>query len=288
MERVKDWKCTFDNQPAILAEIAQKRGLEFPRAFTLWEPMSEAAKAYKEISGSAFCKLPFCHTVEAEALGGAVKFGEGTSGPRTREYICATLDGLLELLPVDYSAGRIQEVLRACRSLKEQGECVMLKVAGPFTILNGLIEIETIYRALRREPEKMKQVFHKLEGELLRYIREAAASGADAISYADAPGGADILGTKGAIRAAEDFTYPFLKKAEHSAGAGLILLCPKTTCALDKIGKVKYNHVRLSKPMTYGEALREVMGKVRFAGQMCINKEAYILKNQQIETMELL
>ena len=49
--------------------------------------MAKPSKALKDHDGAGFCELPFCHTVEAEALGG-INYVEMTmTGPRAKEYI---------------------------------------------------------------------------------------------------------------------------------------------------------------------------------------------------------
>ncbi|SFE58129.1 ASKHA domain-containing protein [Peptostreptococcus sp. D1] len=115
--------------------------------------------AIKEYDDATFCELPFCHTVEAEAMGGIVNYGDEKSGPRAKEYICTKPEEILELKEIDFNSGRIFEVLEACKILGEQGEDVVLEVAGPFTIMNVLIVPVYVFKALFLYKRK---VFHLL------------------------------------------------------------------------------------------------------------------------------
>ena len=280
MGEIKDFNCTYDNSAGISSAVTEGLGLTFPEAYLHWDTMAKLSKALKEHDGAAFCELPFCHTVEAEAMGGIINYGNEVAGPRAKEYICTSPEEILELQPMDLSTGRIHEVLLACQALKEQGEHVVLEVSGPFTILNVLIDAKYVFKGMRKKPELMKDVFWKLGQEILRFMKEAKKYGVEMISYADSSGGLNILGPKMAEQAVEDFTYGFLKQVEELADdETIILLCPKTTFALLGTGYAKFRDLALPQGTRYGEACIEMRGKAKFAGQMCIKNINYSLEN---------
>ena len=111
---------------------------------------------------------------------------------KRQEYICTSPEELLELPAMNLQEGRIHEVLLACQALREEGEHVVLQVSGPFTILNVLIDAKYVFKAMRKKPELMKEVFWKLGGEILRFMEEAKKYGVDMISYADSSGGLNL------------------------------------------------------------------------------------------------
>lgn len=77
-----------------------------------------------------------------------------------------------------------------------------------------------------------------------------------------------------------EFTYEFLKKAELLVDdKTLMLLCPKTTFALLGTEKAELKDRKLAGPMSYGEGCIEMIGKAKFAGQMCIKNVGYQLEN---------
>ncbi len=280
MAEIKDFQCTYDNSAGISGEVTEGLGLTFPDAYLHGDTMAALSKALKEHDGASFCELPFCHTVEAEAMGGVVNYGNELAGPRAKEYICTAPEELLNLPEIDFSQGRIHEVLLACKALREEGEHVVMQVSGPFTILNVLIDAKHVFKAMRKKPELMKEVFWKLGNEILRFMEEAKKYGADLLSYADSSGGLNILGPKMAEQVVEDFTYEFLKKAEALADdQTMILLCPKTTFALLGTGRARFRDHKLPQPMSYGEGCIEMTGKAKFAGQMCIKNVGCQLEN---------
>jgi len=285
---MKDFNCTYDNAAGVNQEAVGHLNLTFPDAYQHWESMASIALALKEYEDAGFCELPFCHTVEAEAMGGLVNYGNEKAGPRAKEYIYTDAEELLDLPEIDYSKGRIHEVLLACKHLREKGENVVLQIAGPFTILNVLIDARYVFKAMRKKPEVMRQVFAKFEQELLRYIEEAQKYDVNLLSYADSSGGLNILGPKMASQVVDDFTYEFLKKAEKLVNENsIILLCPKTTFALIGKERAEWKDMILDEPLRYGEACVSLIGKEKFAGQMCIKNISFTLINKRFKALRL-
>lgn len=288
MSDIKDFKCTYDNSVGISDKVTSKLNLQFPDAYMHSNTMVILAKKIKEVEGATFCALPFCHTVEAESMGGIVNYGNNKIGPRAKEYICTKPQELLELKEIDFSSGRIHELLLACQMLRKEGENVVLEIAGPFTILNVLIDIKYIFKALRKQPELMKEIFWKIGNELLKYIVESQKYGVNMISYADSSGGINILGPKLAEQVVNDFTYDFLKKVSQVITSDTImLLCPKTTFALLRTGKAEFVDIELPLVMKYSEACSWMIGKEKFMGQMCIKNINYTLENQICKAVRL-
>lgn len=289
MRKIIDFQCTYVNSVGINREAVQGLALEFPQAYKTWQGMTQLAQALKNYNKTEFCELPFCHTVEGEALGGHVNYGDENAGPRGGNYICLTAEDLLALPAIDYSKGRIAEVLKACKALQAKGEQVVLYVSGPFTILNILMEPRHIFRIFRKQPEQMKLIFAKLQQELLRYVEAAQQAGVTMFSYGDSTGGVNILGPEMAAKTVEFFTYPFLKRVEKIlANESLMLLCPKTAFALLGTEKAVWQDISLEEPVGYFSACQKIVGKTKFVGQMCIKNRAFVLQNGIVKTLELL
>ncbi len=289
MGKITDFHCGYDNSAGLTKEIAMGTDLTFPMAYEKAESMAILSKGLKEKDAADFCQLPFCHTVEGEAMGGLVNLGDENNGPRAKEYLCTTAEEVLELPNIDFSKGRIAEVLKACRLLREQGENVVLYISGPFTILNVLMEPRYVFKTFKKKPEMMQRIFDKLQRQILLFIEEAQKSGVNMISYGDSSGSLNILGPKFSEDVVKMFTYPLLKKIEKNLSSEtLVLLCPKTTYGLLGMEKAQLKDVDLGSPMKYGEGCLKAVGRVKFVGEMCINNKKFVLKNGIIKTVNLL
>ena len=234
-----------------------------------------------------YCILPTCHTIEAEALGGKVVFGENGIQPRVREYAYAEVEQLLQLPEINFESGRIHKVLEECKERSQKGETVLLEVVGPLTILNGLIDIQFILKAMCKKPDVIKMIFEKLEVELLRYMLKAKNNGVTLISYADPIGITDILGPKTALWMTECFTVPFLKKVEELADEStIIVLCPKITHMLLTFQKVEFQEMDISEKLNYGQACIAMTGKIKMVGMKCIKNAHTNMKDGKIKEIK--
>ena len=110
MAEIKDFQCTYDNSAGINSEVTRGLGLTFPDAYLRGDTMAALSRALKEHDKAAFCELPFCHTVEAEAMGGIINYGNEVTGPRAKEYICTAPEELLDLPEIDFSKGTLTYV----------------------------------------------------------------------------------------------------------------------------------------------------------------------------------
>ena len=78
--------------------------------------MVTLSKMLKEKDKAVICELPFCHTLEAEAMGGIINLGNEIAGPRAGGYVCTDVEEILNLPDMDFTKGRIQETLLACKN----------------------------------------------------------------------------------------------------------------------------------------------------------------------------
>lgn len=285
---IKDYKCTPD--PGIAPNLIKNldADITFPEAYLERKSMAKLSKAIKEASGSEFCVLPFCHTLEGEALGGIVNYGNETTGPRAKEFICKSPEEVLLLTDIDFSKGRIRETLEAAEILTSKGEEVLLEISGPFTILNVLMDFSRVARTLRKNRPLMKEIYWKLGNQVLAFVEEAVKKGVTLFSYADSSGGVNILGPKFMEQVVEDFTFDFVKKLRSLlSGKGTLILCPKTTFALLGAEKAELINRPVPPGMTYGKACVISRGEIGILGQRCIKDRGFILKNGLLKEVVL-
>ena len=281
---IRDYKCIYNSGTE---DIPQDTQLDFPEVHLRAEPMAKLSVEMKQNNNAAACTLPFCHTAEADALGAAINYGDKNNGPRVREYVCSTVDDLLALDKIDYSIGRMKEILSACTILKQSRENVIFQVTGPFTLLGSLIDMTKIFRFLRKEPEKMKAVFDKTADIIIKTMDAAQKAGADIISYADPVAGVNIIGPKLAEQIAEEFTLPMLIKADKILDKNIIIhLCPKTAYSLIDTKLANEDTVICSKTGDYIEKCLEKKGEIRFTGHKCIKSKGDIGNNLQYLTLK--
>lgn len=267
-----DFKCEGENLEQIPEEII-RTGVSFPKAHTDKDEMAKLAKALRVYKGDVITRVPFCVTVEAEALGAKIKLGNEKVGPRVESYAIAQVEDLAHIQPIDFTKGRIKEVLDAVEILSRDGETVALSVEGPFTIISSIIDPMLFYKGLRSNPEVIAQFLDRLEDGLVEYIREGIKRGARIISYGDPVGSPDIVGPRVYREISGKRSYSILKKAEAFIGNAVIHLCGKTSTAFAKLELCDVEARETAQGITYGQAIYDLLEQnpgVHFIGHRCI------------------
>lgn len=286
--KLVDYKCRHKENVTLDTKILESYGLEFPAVHQNAKDMMTLSKLIKESGGDAFCMLPFCHTLEGEALGGQVNLGDAINGPRAKAYSCSTMEEVVELKEIDFKSGRMAQVIEAATLLIEEGEEVVLYLSGPFTILNVLIDPTKVFKTFRKNPDLMKKVFDKLQSDLLAFVRIMHDIGVKTVSYADSSGGLNILGPKFFEQTMNLFTVDTLKKIRGIVGEeGLVILCPKTTLGLISSGRADWGFIEVNPEATYRQAYISAIGKTSFIGETCIKDSSYVVRKGQLRTVEL-
>ena len=286
--KIRDFECGYGNSVGVSEEVTGKLDLEFPDAYCHRDTMATLSLAVKEHDGAGFCLLPFCRTVEIEAMGGNVNMGDAHTGPRAAAPICTSYEDFMALPDIDFSTGRVREVLEACRLLKQQGETVCLEIVGPWTMMQSLMDAAKVFKMYRKQPEQTLEVMNKLADQLLPYVDEARECGVDIITYSDSAGALSILGPKLMAQATRDFTYDFVKRLdERIDGSMVIQLCPKFAYALMDTGLAEVKIHDLGEKVDFLEALMQLRGQVRIVGQACIKNVGVSIANGKIRELVL-
>lgn len=290
MENKIGFKCQGDNLEEIPEIIVQSTGLTFPNAHENKEDMVLLSKELKKYKKDIICRVPFCVTVEAEALGANIKLGDMKLGPRVESYAFTSIEELENVKKLDFTKGRIKEVLDAVELLENQGELAVLSVEGPFTIVSSLIDPTIFYRGIRKNKEIVERFFKVIEDNLVEYICEGIKRGAKIISYGDPVGSLDIVGPKVYKDYSGKITYNILKRVEPYLSNAVVHICGKTTTAFEQLGFAASNPITFEEEITYGEAINKIIkehSNVKFIGNACIKRTPFKMKNPVVYEMKL-
>ncbi|MEN6325412.1 MAG: uroporphyrinogen decarboxylase family protein [Syntrophomonas sp.] len=274
--------CAGRDELEIPQEIVEQGGFHFPDVHNNSQEMARLALAIKHNKQNSICMLPFCLTVEAEALGARVNLGNASSGPRISSYSYASIEELKNLKTIDFDRGRIKAVLDAVENLSKSGEFVALNVSGPFTVMTSLIDPMVFYKAIIKNREAINDILRIIEENILGYIIKAIKRGARIISYADAVGSADIVGPRIYTNISGEASISLLKKIRKAALDDILVhICGKTSVSLEKHGYVKSFPIQLNPNKTYGESMIEILHNsdtAGFIGHYCMKRTPYRLK----------
>lgn len=290
MENKLDFKCAGDNLEEIPTEIIEKLKLKLPELHNNPVDMVNLSMELKKYNSDGLCRVPFCVTVEAEALGADIKLGDEKLGPRVNKYAFNNLKQLKDIKEIDFTMGRISGVLEAVNILSSQGETTILNVVGPMTIISSLMDPVVFYKGIRKDREIINNFIKVIENSIVNYIIEGINRGASIISYGDPAGALDIVGPKIFKEISGKATYNILKMTQKNSNHGIIHICGKTSTALEKMGFIHSDSIIYNNQLTYGEVLADVLEKHKdlvFIGHRCIKTTPFKLNNSNIWIIKL-
>lgn len=211
----------------VTVEQMERAGVYWPEAHKDAELMARLAGQAWGAIGIEGVGVPFCQSVEAEALGCPINYGNRTQIPA----ISLSFKGYASLgevrVPKDLAtAGRVPVVLKALKLLRERYPevPVMGRIVGPFSAVACLGEMNRVMMAIVENPGLVKDFTKAATGILTEYGKAMYEAGADAVVIEDMIASGDILGRD----LFTEFAQPYLKEligGLHTKGPVILHLC---------------------------------------------------------------
>ncbi len=172
------------------------------------EKMARLTLAANRLAGVENTGVPFCMTIEAEAMGSQVYLGTRGTEPRVTEYAIGSFAEIGRLRPIDPGAGRAKVCVEAIRILKREapGTPVIANLSGPISLASSLIDPIVFYKGLIADKGNVHNLMKIVNENLIRFGDALAEAGADVICIADPSATGEILGKK----VFADFALPYI------------------------------------------------------------------------------
>jgi [methyl-Co(III) methanol-specific corrinoid protein]:coenzyme M methyltransferase len=217
--------CPGGMMNAAVVEVMTKTGHLLPDAHHTSDMMSDLAYDVYENTGFENFGIPFCMTVEAEALGSSINFGTLECEPKIQKEMFPSVnnitflpDGTIE------NSHRAETVIQAIYSLSEKYPEIPVigSLTGPISTAASIVDPMTFLKQLRRERESSHKAVDYVTEQLIGYAKLMADNGATVISIADPTATGEILGPK----IFEEYAVYYLNKiadAVHELGIPVII-----------------------------------------------------------------
>jgi [methyl-Co(III) methanol-specific corrinoid protein]:coenzyme M methyltransferase len=213
--------CIGGMMNAAVVDIMKETGHTVPEAHFDAALMADLAADVHKSTGFENIALPFCMTVEAEALGSRIDPGNLSCEPKIASEAFTSVS-TVEYKDIDYALehSRIQTVAEATRLLSARYADlpVVAAITGPISTAASIIDPMTFLKELRKKGRESHRVLEYVTGFLKAYCRKLAASGATAIGIGDPTATGEILGP----RIFEEFALPYINDlTDHVQGLGI-------------------------------------------------------------------
>jgi [methyl-Co(III) methanol-specific corrinoid protein]:coenzyme M methyltransferase len=205
------------------------------------EAMAKQALAAYKVLGFDAVRVPFCQTMEAQALGCKLKHGRSRGGnegiPGIDEPPPYKLSDTPEF-PDDFlSRGRIPELLKAVRlAKKEVGDeaPVVAGIIGPFTVAGSLLDTVPLLKATFKTPEKIHPFLEIAEKAGTTLAQALIDAGADIISCEDMTASPELI----APNTYSDFELEYQRKQFEAIPVPKILhICGNVDAIVEWMGQ---------------------------------------------------
>ncbi len=179
---------TYDQMKAVKAF--------WPEGHEKGETMAKQAMAAHTVLGFDAVRVPFCQTIEAEALGCTIKSGGRDGIPGIEHPPPFQLDDTPRF-PDDFLArGRIPEILKAVRIIKKTlGDevAVIGGITGPLSLAAALLDTVPLLKATAKTPEKIRPFLEVAEKAGQTLALALLDAGADIIACEDMTASPDMV-----------------------------------------------------------------------------------------------
>lgn len=249
----------------ITVEMMQRSGIFWPEAHHDAHKLAGLAETIWLYTGIECIKLPFCMTIEVEALGARVDFRTVDTLPTEATHPFTHPDELV--IPEDFfERGRVPVVLSAITELHKRYSLevpVVSSIVGPFSLAAKLFGFSNFLVWLITNPEYVHSIMALLTPLAARYANAQVEAGADAITVGEASCSGDLISP----HTYRDFIAPYHKKLCSEINAPTILhICGKSTRHTAYIAETGASAYSFDEGVDISVARQFLAGKVALVG----------------------
>jgi [methyl-Co(III) methanol-specific corrinoid protein]:coenzyme M methyltransferase len=224
--------CPGGMMNAAVVGVMEKGGHTLPEAHHEGSLMAALAEDVNAYTGFENFGIPFCMTVEPEALGSAVDYGSVKCEAKIAKEIFSHA-GDAEFFPKGAvgKSKRGAAVLKAADLLSKKypDTPVIGSISGPVSTAASLVDPMTFFKELYRDKQNSHRILSYVSCQLIDWALLLADNGAAVISIADPTATGEILGP----RLFEEYALPYINRiitAVHGAGKTVIVhICGDVT-----------------------------------------------------------
>lgn len=281
----------------ITRELMEKSEFLWPAAHSDPHLMAELAAASHEFGCFENYGVPFCMTVEAEAMGATVAMGDLDREPHVIGFAVDSVSRRRELKPLRYDSGRAGTVIEAIRLLRARNPEVPVigNLTGPVSVAGSVMESTVYYKELRRNKDEAHAFMDFITGELLGFGLEQLAAGADCVTISDPSASGEILGPnlfgEYAVPALDSLARGL--KARYPEAGIVIHICGKMHTVFESLAKIPADAFSFDAVVNLADArqwlpAKALMGNVStFALEMGTPEKVAALTRSCLQTADI-
>lgn len=249
----------------VISEIMDLTGYSWPKAHINEKFMAGLAEGIYKYGGFENVGVPFCMTVEAEAMGSEISLGSRINEPRVTKYPIDSVNNWMKLKNININSGRAKVVLEAIKILKEKKLPVpiMANLTGPISTASSLMEPEIFYKDLIKKKDEAHKFMEFVTDNLIEFGKAQLMAGADVLTISDPSGTGEIMGPKNF----KAFALPYLNKIVDSLNKytdyGIIVhICGRLKSIYSELNELHSNAISFDSITSVKQVCKNVKNKV--------------------------
>ncbi|MGO5052550.1 methylcobamide:CoM methyltransferase MtbA [Lachnospiraceae bacterium LCP25S3_G4] len=248
----------------ITEELMEICGIFLPDAHTNAQQMAVLASAAYEQGCFENYGVPFCMTVEAEALGAKVDMGNRVYEPHVTQYAIGSVEEWKKLAEIDATCGRVKVVTDAIRLLKETSADVPIigNITGPISTATSVIEPVIFYKEMRKKPEEVHQYLRFITSQLKKIAKAQIEAGADVIAISDPSGTGEILGPKYFEEYAVTYLNELIHCIKEEAIGTIVHICGQMRAVYQEVNQVQSDVLSFDSIVSMRDAKKQLQKRV--------------------------
>ncbi|MBI9091918.1 MAG: hypothetical protein JEZ12_22125 [Desulfobacterium sp.] len=270
----------------IVEELMDLTGSPWPEAHSDPHLMADLAAGIYTHGGFENYGVPFCMTVEAEAMGAPVFMGTKTNEPRVTAYPINSVSQWRELNNIDVTTGRAKVVLDAITLLKDRNSDVpvLANLTGPVSLASSLMEPVMYYKELHKNPRDAHGIMAHVTQNLITFGRAQLDAGATVLTISDPSGTGEILGPKMFRQYAVPYLNQIVDALKASATGGTIIhICGRLKSIYPELNMLTSDAISFDAITDVKQVAENVLGKVLMG-----NVSTFALENSPPEKIKRL
>ncbi len=258
----------------------------FPMAYDDYQYMKKVVYYEKNNDKSACFTLPLSEIIISEGMGVDLSVNKKDNTLKSNEYVYDDIEILASNINFNIETKKIKNTMQLCKYFSEKNEEYIFNIPGVMSILNSMIDITKVFKAIRKNKELIEIIFSKVRKYIIEYSQMAFDNGVRVISYSDPILREGIMSKKESNWVMENFTYKLLSDFKKiMPNDAIIHICPQNLKLMELAKLISIKDFTLEENY-YNKLVFNLREKEQFVGGMCINSRIYTKEIKKIELVK--
>jgi [methyl-Co(III) methanol-specific corrinoid protein]:coenzyme M methyltransferase len=266
----------------VTVECMEAAGVYWPDAHKDSDKMAKLSASVFELTGLEVAGVPYCLTVEAEALGCRIMWSEQIDATPQVLGTPYKTPSDVEIPSNFLDLKRVPVVLKAVRTLKQNvGDKlpIVAGITGPFSLAGHLFGIENLLKSVILDPKKVHEAVGRASEAGSMFGKALREAGADVVLVADPSASSNLISPK----TFREFVKPVISRTVEAIGGITFLhICGNANPILSEMAETGVNSISIDENVDIRKAKAILGERVKIAGNISTTNTLLLKKPEDV------